>query len=108
MNGNGSKSTMRRKDHPYGESNGHYPNHNNSIHGNDGVDIGPMSKNVIYLQSGTSLFQSQDGSNPFFTNKRQRLLNNNNIFVTNEGNNNVEFGRMKTECFGMKFTPCLT
>lgn len=63
------------------------------------------AKNIIYLQSGTSLFTSQYGGEtavPFFANKRQRL---NNIANTTD---DFEFGKSKTECFGMKFTPCLT
>jgi len=64
------------------------------------------SKNIVYLQSGTSLFQSQDGGKAsFFVNKRQRL---NNCGDNNNEDNNVDFGKIKTECFGMKFTPCIT
>jgi len=107
--GGGSSSSARRKEHPFGQTNGRCPNPTET-----GLSAA-QSKNVIYLQSGTSLFQSQDGSNAFFTNKRQRLLNNNNIFATGEadgsvGGNGMDFGggSMKNECFGMKFTPCLT
>lgn len=106
-----SSGNSRRKEHPFGQSLKSSSNSSASAPPGDS-----RSKNVIFLQSGTSLFQSQDGSNPFFANKRQRLLNNNNIFG-DSGNNNmsmVDFGQIanqsvnQNECFGMKFMPCMT
>mmetsp|Transcript_13515 Transcript_13515/g.31774 ORF Transcript_13515/g.31774 Transcript_13515/m.31774 type:complete len:712 (-) Transcript_13515:1015-3150(-) len=102
-------ASARRKDFPFGQSGGRCP-------AETGLGLA-RSKNVTYLQSGTSLFQSQDGSIPFFANKRQRLLNNQNIFAGAEdgtGGMVLNFGApgiskaTNNECFGMKFTPCLT
>lgn len=88
-----SSSSSSRKTHHSDEGSPHYsPTHN--------------TKNVIYLQSGTWMFQSQDGGNsnaPFFANKRQRLN-----FLDSGGNGTNSAGNDDDNCFGMKFTPCLT
>lgn len=78
--------------------------------GGTGSSSNFKTKNVIHLQSGTSLFQSQDGRSPIFTNKRQRLgiLGHD---ANNGGSSTLSFGGKRSsemECFGMKFTPCLT
>lgn len=73
-----------------------------------GSDSNFKTKNIIHLQSGTSLFQSQDGRSPMFTNKRQRLgiLGHD---VNGGGSSTLPFGgKNEMECFGIKFTPCFT
>jgi hypothetical protein len=65
------------------------------------------NNNTIFLQSGTSFFQSQDGRTApiFAANKRQRLeqLGSNYEQGSESGNSNSN-----KECFGMKSTSWLT
>jgi len=95
-------------------------NSRKSISSQDGVrynhntdDSSAPVKNVIYLQSGTTLFQSQDGGSynpPFFANKKQRLnfLDHDTGHGGNSDFGSSNFGKNKIECFGMSFAPCLT
>ena len=66
----------------------------------------------IYLQSGTSLFQSQDGRTPpiFSANKRQRLEDLGSNYEQGSGNTNVNSNGNNNHkgCFGIQCTSWLT
>jgi len=97
-----SNNSHCRKDFPSDNGTGNYHSPRDTS----------LTKNVVYLQSETSLFTSQDGGDaPFCVSKRQRL-----DFMDQDpesGNAGAKissgaFGKNEMECFGMKFTPCLT
>jgi len=104
------------------------PNHNRKKHPSGGIiqpsqqhdsagRDGSEKKNVVFLQSETTIFTGQQNSgNIFFANKRQRL--GNFVNVADEGgtssrdtsNNSTidsDLGNSEMECFGMRFTPCI-
>jgi len=104
------------------------PNHNRKKHPSSGIiqpsqrhdsagSDGSEKKNVVFLQSETTIFTGQQNSgNIFFANKRQRL--GNFVNVADEGgtssrdtsNNSTidsDLGNSEMECFGMRFTPCI-
>jgi len=70
--------------------------------------IEAAANNTISLQSGTSLFRSQDGSGPFPFPCSTRASAKQRRFDDINDTNDVDFGKNKTDCFGINFTACLS